>query len=104
MTKWEAFKTLIKSYFYLIGYVEDQWILWHYFKQKMGRSVQEYTREFIKMALMLGISPKNPYVLLKYLGVFHCDLHEKTMFFKPKMVDEAVVQAEYLENIGLERV
>jgi hypothetical protein len=26
VTKWEDFKTLIKSQFYHIGYVEDQWI------------------------------------------------------------------------------
>jgi hypothetical protein len=26
VTKWEDFKTLIKSQFYPIGYVEDQWI------------------------------------------------------------------------------
>jgi hypothetical protein len=32
VTKWEDFNTLIKSQFYLIGYVEDQWIHWHYFR------------------------------------------------------------------------
>jgi hypothetical protein len=32
VTRWENFKTLIKSQFYLIGYVEDQWIWWHYFR------------------------------------------------------------------------
>jgi hypothetical protein len=70
VTKWEDFKTLIKSQFYPIGYVEDQWIHWHYFRKRQGQSVQEYTIEFKKMAIMLGISPKNPYVLLKYLGVY----------------------------------
>jgi hypothetical protein len=70
ITKWEDFKTLIKSKFYPIGYVEDQWIHWHYFRKRKGQSVQEYTTEFRKMAIMLGISPKNPNVLLKYLGVY----------------------------------
>jgi hypothetical protein len=32
VTKWEDLKTLIKSQFYPIGYVEDQWIHWHYFR------------------------------------------------------------------------
>jgi hypothetical protein len=32
VTRWEEFKTLIKSQFYPIGYVEDQWILWNYFR------------------------------------------------------------------------
>jgi hypothetical protein len=46
VTKWEDFKTLIKSQFYPIGYVEDQWIHWHYFRKRQGKSVQEYTIEF----------------------------------------------------------
>ena len=63
--------------------------------------MQGYTTEFRKMAIMLGISPKNPDVLLKYLGGLHHHLREQVMLFKPKMVDEACVQAQYLENIGL---
>jgi len=53
---------------------------------------------------MLGISPKNPYVLLKYLGGMHHHLREQVMLFKPKLVDKACVQALYPENIGLKRV
>jgi hypothetical protein len=71
VTMWEDFKTLIKSQFYPIEYVKDQWIRWHYFKQRQGQSVQEYTSEFRKMKIMLGISPKNPDVLLKYIGDLH---------------------------------
>ena len=52
---------------------------------------------------MLGISPKNPYVILKYLGGLHHHLREQVMLFKPKSVDEAYVHAQYLENIGLKR-
>jgi hypothetical protein len=29
VTRWEDFKTLIKSKFYPIEYVEDRWIQWH---------------------------------------------------------------------------
>jgi hypothetical protein len=32
LTRWEDFKTFIKSQFYLIRYVEDQWIQWNYFR------------------------------------------------------------------------
>jgi hypothetical protein len=56
--------------------------------------------EFRKMAIMLGISPKNPYVLLKYLGGLHNHLRKQVMLFKPKKIDEACVKAHYLENIG----
>jgi hypothetical protein len=62
--------------------------------------VQEYTTEFIKMTIMLGISPKNPKVLLKYLRGLHSHLPKQVMLFKPKIVDETCVQAHYLENIG----
>jgi hypothetical protein len=71
VTRWEDFKTLIKSQLYPIGYVEDQWIQWHYFKQMQGYSVKECTTNFRKMAIMMGTSPKNPYVMLKYLGGLH---------------------------------
>jgi hypothetical protein len=74
VTRWEDFKTLIKSQFYPIGYVEDQWIWWHYFGQKQGKSVQEFTTELKNMAIMLGISPKIPNVLLNYLGGLHSHL------------------------------
>ena len=90
----------IKSQLYPIGYVEDQWIWWHYFRQRQGQSVHEYTTEFRKMAIMLGISPKNPYVLLEYLGGLHNHLQKEVMLFEPRIVDEACVHAQCLENIG----
>jgi hypothetical protein len=49
---------------------------------------------------MLGISPKNLDVLLKYLGGLHSHLWKQVMLFKPRTIDEACVQAQYLENIG----
>ena len=91
VTKWEDFKTLIKSQFYPIGYMEDEWIQWHYFRQKSGQSVQEYTKEFRKMAIILGISPKNPDALLKHLEDLHYHMREQVTFFKPKLMDEGCV-------------
>jgi hypothetical protein len=71
ITRWEDFKILIKSQFYLIGYVEEKWIRWHYFRKNQGKSVQEYITNFRNMAIMMGISPKSLDVLLKYLGGLH---------------------------------
>jgi hypothetical protein len=34
VTRWGDFKTLIKSQLYTIGYVEDQWIQWNYFRKR----------------------------------------------------------------------
>ena len=53
---------------------------------------------------MLGIYPMNIGVILKYLGDLHNHLCEQVMVFKPKLVDEALVQAQHLRNIGLKRV
>jgi len=93
-----------KVTFFPIGYVEDQLIQWHYLKKKSGENEQQYTTEFKKMTIMLGISPKNPYVLLKYLGGLHHHIWGKVMFFKPKWMGEACVQAQYLEKIGLKKM
>jgi hypothetical protein len=98
--KWKALTTLIKSKFYPIRYVEDQWICWHHFKQRQGPSVQEYTTEFRKMAIMLGIYPKNPDVLLKYLGDLHSHLRKQVMDVKHRTVDEACVQAHIGKKKG----
>jgi hypothetical protein len=51
------------------------------------------------MAIMLGISPKKLDVLLKYLGGLHSHMQKQVMIFKPMIVDDACVQAQYLENI-----
>jgi hypothetical protein len=39
---------------------------------------------------MLGISPKNLDVLLKYLGGLHSHLRRQVMLFKPRTIDEAL--------------
>jgi hypothetical protein len=52
------------------------------------------------MAIMLGISPKNLNVLLKYVGGMHSHLRKKMMHFKKRIVDEACAQAQYMENRG----
>jgi hypothetical protein len=49
---------------------------------------------------MLGISPKNLDVILKYLGCLHGHIHKKVMLLNPRTVDEACVQTLHMENIG----
>jgi hypothetical protein len=59
----------------------------------------EYTNKFRKMNIILGISPKNLDVLLKYLGDLKSYLCNKVILFNPKRVDEASVQEQYMKNI-----
>jgi hypothetical protein len=98
VTRWKEFKTLIKFQFYPIRYVEDQWIQWHYFMKRQGQNVQEYNIESRRMTIMLGISPKNPYVLHKYLGGLHSHLRKQVILFKPRKMEKACVQAQLLET------
>jgi hypothetical protein len=55
---------------------------------------------FRKMAILLGISPKNSNVFLKHIGGQHSHLRRQVMMFKPRKIDEAYVQAQYVENMG----
>jgi hypothetical protein len=93
VTKWEVFKTLIKSQFYPIGYKEDYGSIGITYMEEARKECARVHHEFKKMAIMLGISPKNLDVLLKYLGGLHSHLWRKVMLFKPRIVDEAYVQA-----------
>jgi len=52
------------------------------------------------MDIMLGISPKNLIIFLKYLGGLHNHLQKQVILFKPRTIDEPSVQEKYLENIG----
>jgi hypothetical protein len=56
--------------------------------------------DFRNMAIMLDISPKNPYVLIKYLVGLHSHLWKQVMLFKTRTLDEACIQEQYLENIS----
>jgi len=66
--------------------------------------VQEYSTNFKNIDIMLKLSEMNVDVLLKYLGSLHRHMREKVILFKPKSTDEAYVQTQYLENIGIKRV
>jgi hypothetical protein len=55
--------------------------------------VQEHTNEFRKMMIMLGISPKNLEILLKYLGILHNQVWKQVMLLKPRTIDKGCVKA-----------
>jgi hypothetical protein len=91
VTMLEDFKTIVKSQLYPIMYIEDQWIIWIYFREWQRYNVQEYNTEFRNMAIVLCIYLKNFYVLLKYLGGLQNHPRKKVILFNPKTVDEACV-------------
>jgi hypothetical protein len=54
--------------------------------------------EFRKRAIHMGVSLKSTDMLVKYLGEFLPHIHRQLMLFRPKTIDEASIQAQYLEG------
>jgi hypothetical protein len=61
--------------------------------------VKEYTIDFRKILIMLGISPRNSDVVRKYLWDLHKILHKQVILFKHRTIDKECVQTKHLENI-----
>jgi hypothetical protein len=97
VTKREAFKALLKSQFYPIGYEEEQLMKRQYLWQEQGQGVQEYTFEFRRQAIQLGISLEEPGVVMKYLGGLFSHIRRQLQLHGVKSIDEASKKALYIE-------
>ena len=73
---------------------------WQTLRQLKGKSVQGYTQEFRKRALMLGILLDSPETLLKYIGGLHSYMRHTILMFNPTSIDEVSIQATHLEARG----
>lgn len=73
---------------------------WQNFKQLKVQNVQEYTQEFRRRALMLGVDLQSQDTLLKYIGGLHSYLRHTILMFNPTNLDEVCVQATHLEARG----
>ncbi|PWA90212.1 hypothetical protein CTI12_AA103160 [Artemisia annua] len=65
---WKKFTLLLRQEFYPMGYVQDRWTRWHNLRLQRGQSVQEYTTEFRRLAVTLGIPIDNVDVFTKYVA------------------------------------
>ena len=70
------------------------------FHQLKGKSVQSYTQEFRKRALILGIPLDLLETLLKYIGGLHSYLRHTILMFNPTSINEVSIQATHLEARG----
>ena len=61
---------------------------WKTIRQLKGQSVQGYTQEFRKRALMLGMSLDSPETLLKYIGGLHIYMRHNILMYNPTSIDE----------------
>ena len=59
--------------------------------------MQDYTQEFRKGSLMLGVDLQSQDMLLKYIGRLHSYLRHTILMFNPNNLDEVCVQATHLE-------
>eukprot|EP00253_Pinus_taeda_P023022 PITA_23022 len=73
---------------------------WQTLRQLKRKTVQSYTQEFRKRALILGISLDLPETLLKYIGGLHNYLRHTILMFNPTSIDEVSIQATHLEARG----
>ena len=73
---------------------------WDNFRQLKGQSVQDYTQEFRRSALMIGVDLHSQDTLLKYIGGLHSYLRHTILMFSPTNLDEVCVQAIHLEARG----
>ena len=73
---------------------------WQNFRQLKGKIVQDYTQEFRKRDLMLGVDLHSQFTLLKYIRGLHSYLRHIILMFNPTILDEVCVQATHLETRG----
>ena len=64
---------------------------WQTLRQLKGQSVQGYTQEFRKRALILGIYLDSPETLLKYIGGLHSYMRHTILMFNPTSIDEVSI-------------
>ena len=65
-----------------------------------GQNVQDYTQEFRRRALLLGVDLQSQDTLLNYIGDLHSHLRHTILMFNPTSLDEVCVQATHLEARG----
>ena len=73
---------------------------WQTLHQLNRQSVQGYTQEFRKRALILGISLDSTETLLKYIGGLHNYISHTILMFNLTSIDEVLFQATHLEARG----
>jgi hypothetical protein len=94
---WQSFISALRNKLYPFGYKEKSLTEWKALKQRKGKTVQEYTDGFHKMALVLDIPFHTQETLMKYIGGFPPHIRNIVFMFGPTNIDEVCVQATYIE-------
>jgi hypothetical protein len=100
LISWNDFIVAIKKQFYPLAYKQKATMERQNFRQAKGQSVQIFTQEFRRRALVLGVDLSSQETLLKYNGALHSYLRHTILMFNPSNLDEVCVQATHLEARG----
>ena len=73
----------IYAFTYPLSYMQKEIMDSQNFRQLKGKSVQDYTHEFRRRALILGINLYYQETLLKYIGGLHRYLRHTILMFNP---------------------
>ena len=73
---------------------------WKNLRKGNGQSVEEYTQEFRKRALILGIPLYTQEMFLKFIGGLHSYLRHTILMFNPTNLDEVSVQFTHIKSKG----
>ena len=93
---WSDFIISIKQQFYPLSHMQKVIMNWQNFRQLKGQNVQEYTQEFRRRSLLLGVGLQSQDTLIKYIGGLHSYLNHTILMFNPSSLDEVCVQATHL--------
>jgi hypothetical protein len=94
---WQSFISSLRKQFYPLGYKEKTLIEWQALKLIKGKSMQEYTDGFRKMALMVDIPLHTQQTLMKYIRGLPAHIQNTIFIFGLTNLDEVYVQATYIE-------
>jgi hypothetical protein len=92
------FTDVLKKRFYPLGYIQQTIMDWKNLRQGREHNVQDYTHEFRKRELILGIPIHTQNTHLKYIGGLHGYLRHTILMFNPTNFNEVCVQAIDIES------
>jgi hypothetical protein len=95
---WDGFKTLVRKQFYPVGYREARWRKWLFLKQYSEHTVQEYTTEFKRCALLLGVPMEDPDVFTKYMAGLNDQVRGYLKMYPILDIDDACEKGTTVEQ------
>nr|GFB64478.1 hypothetical protein [Tanacetum cinerariifolium] len=86
---WKVFTSLLQQEFYSMRYSQDRWTRWHNLRQRRRQTIQDYTTDFRRLAVALGISTYNEYIFTKYVDGLLQHIQTKMRLHTTKNISQA---------------